>query len=135
MQSYKPEVSFNAWFYKIAYNHCLNLLRRRQVLKKLQWLFKEDAVTESPEDKVMKHVFSEPMTAALSKLSLYERNLLILHVFQDKTFAEIGEIMDKSPEAVRKKVSRIKMQLKQVLKKWEGEEEWHTQPAWTRMRI
>lgn len=135
IQSYKPGVSFNAWIYKIAYNHCLNLLRRRQMQMKLSWLFKGETLTESPEDLVVKQVFSEPMAAALSQLSPFERSLVILHIFQDKTFSEIGEIMDKSPEAVRKKLSRIKTQLKQVLEQWKGDEEWHVQPAWMKMKI
>lgn len=134
IKSYRPTVSFNAWIYRIAYNHCLTLMRRRQAHTRLQWLFKEDSVTESPEDRMVKQVINEPLAAELSRLSPYERSLLILHVFHDKTFVEIGEMMDKSPDAVRKKVSRIKCQLKQALKQWEEEKQWRTQPAWMRMR-
>jgi len=130
LHNYTHIVSFNAWLYKIAYNHCISLLRKRKLQSKMLWWAKDDMVTESTEDSVVKHVFSEPITRVLTGLSPYERSLLILHVFQEKTFNEIGEIVGKSPEAVRKKISRIKDRLKQLLIQLEEEEAWETQPTW-----
>lgn len=39
IKDYQPTVSFSAWVYKIAYRHCLNLLRRRSLHRSLQHLF------------------------------------------------------------------------------------------------
>jgi RNA polymerase sigma-70 factor (ECF subfamily) len=124
IKQYKPTVNFSSWIYKIAYHYCLNVLRRRQLQLKVQWLFKLDTAAESPEQTFDKQAFSEPLATALSALSPEERSLLILRVFEEKTFAELGDISGKSPDAVKKKIGRIKEKVRKVMKKGEEEERW-----------
>lgn len=123
ISSYKPSVSFNAWLYKIAYYHCLNLINRRQLHEKLGRLLKGQIFAESAEQEFLRGTFSEPLSRVLAGLPVEERNLLILYVFHDKTYNDIGEITGKSPEAIRKKMTRIRQKVKDRLKS-QGEEQW-----------
>lgn len=79
---YKPTASFSSWLYRIACNHCLNLLRRRRMQSRLMRIFKPETAAESPEQKVEESLYSEILQGALMKLSLEERNMLVLRVFE-----------------------------------------------------
>ncbi|MFF2015595.1 RNA polymerase sigma factor [Paenibacillus sp. NPDC058177] len=122
--SYAQAVSFSAWLYKIAYHHCLNLIRKRQLYDKLSRLWKGHFVAESAEQEYLRGVFNEPLSKALTKLSAEERSLLILYVFHEKSYTEIGEIAGKSPEAVRKKITRVRNKVKDNINSCQEEGQW-----------
>lgn len=113
---YKPVVSFSSWLYKIAYHHCLNVIQRKKLQQKLKFgLFSRSMTTDSAAQVIERRLFSEPLSRALDQLAAEERNLLVLRVFEEKSFAEIGEIMNKSEEAVKKKYGRTKIKLKKMM--------------------
>ncbi|MFB8374603.1 RNA polymerase sigma factor [Paenibacillus taichungensis] len=110
---YKPEVNFSSWLYKMAYHHCINIIRRKKVQQKWKFrLMAQDESAISPAEMLDRQLFNEPLSRALGKLNVVERNLLVLRVFEEKSFAEIGEILNKSPDAVKKKFARTKIKLK-----------------------
>ncbi|MCE3199814.1 RNA polymerase sigma factor [Paenibacillus sonchi] len=121
IKSYHPKVTFTSWMYKVAYNHCLNLLRKRRIRQQFNWLFRQEVTAESAEQSVVKKMVSEPVADALSMLTTEERNLLILRVFEEKTFEEIGEILGKSMDAVTKKYGRVRQKMKNTMEIRGGE--------------
>ncbi|WP_307471949.1 RNA polymerase sigma factor [Paenibacillus harenae] len=122
--SYKPSAGFNAWMYKISYHHCLNLAHRRRLFGKLVKFISRQSSVESAEQSYERNSFSEPLSRALASLEYVERNLLILYVFHEKTYSEIGVIINKSPESVRKKLTRVRKKIKVMLNKRQEEEKW-----------
>ncbi|KQO18232.1 RNA polymerase sigma factor [Paenibacillus sp. Leaf72] len=121
---YVPKVHFSAWLYRIAYHHCLNLLRRRRLQKQWLRLFRPSEMTAaSAEEELDNRLYTPALAAALAALSLEERNLLVLRVFEEKSYAELGVIMGKKPDALKKRMSRIKQKIKQQLQN-KGEEAW-----------
>ncbi|XOJ01590.1 RNA polymerase sigma factor [Paenibacillus polymyxa] len=122
IDAYKPEVNFSAWLYKIAYHHCINIIRRKKMQQK--WKFRlmvQDQTAISPAEMLDNQLFNEPLSRALEKLNVVERNLLILRVFEEKSFVEIAEILNKSPDAVKKKFARTKIKLKKWMRPKEEE--------------
>nr|WP_223069102.1 sigma-70 family RNA polymerase sigma factor [Paenibacillus caui] len=110
---YRPTVAFSSWLYKMAYHYCLNLIHRKKLQRKFKFgLFNQNMTTASAAQVIERQLFSEPLSQALEKLTAEERNLLVLRVFEEKSFGEIGEIVNKSPEAVKKKYGRTKTKLK-----------------------
>ncbi|CAM3099337.1 hypothetical protein PALU110988_01305 [Paenibacillus lupini] len=65
IQSYRPTAGFSAWLYKIAYRHCLNVLRRRRLQLHKRALFQPDKSVESPEEIVDRQLFSPPLDSVL----------------------------------------------------------------------
>ncbi|WP_407053374.1 RNA polymerase sigma factor [Paenibacillus dendritiformis] len=112
---YRPLVSFSSWLYKIAYYHCLNLLRRRQLQRKIMRLFRQEDRTPSAEQMLTEELFEEPLSLAWLSLSGEERNLVVLRVFEERTFDEIAVIMKKNKEAVKKRYGRVRQKLKKVI--------------------
>lgn len=124
IHSYKPQYSFNSWLYKIAYNHCINILRKRKVYEKAKSLLFLEERSKSSTEVHERSIFSPAFEKVFLSLSHEERSLLILHVFHEKTYQEISEITGTSSEAVRKRISRTKMKVKKTWMEREGEEEW-----------
>lgn len=119
IQSYTPKISFNSWIYKISYNHCINIIRKRNLNKKMDFILK---LREKENDNFYVNfksgVFSHHLENIFFKvLRDEERNLIILSVFHEKNYQEIAEITGKSPEAIRKKISRIKEKIKMEFSK------------------
>ncbi|BFH68897.1 ECF RNA polymerase sigma factor SigW [Paenibacillus dendritiformis] len=112
---YRPVVGFSSWLYKIAYHHCLNLLRRRQLQRKITSLFRQEGLAPSAEQAITEELFDEPLASAWLSLSGEERSLVVLRVFEEKSFEEIGIIMNKNREAVKKRYGRIRQKLKSVI--------------------
>lgn len=76
-----------------------------------KWKFRliaQDQSAISPAEMLDSQLFNEPLSRAFAKLNVAERNLLILRVFEEKSFAEIAEILNKSPDAVKKNLPEPK---------------------------
>ncbi|MNC57912.1 RNA polymerase sigma factor [compost metagenome] len=65
-------------------------------------------------------LYSPALSAALTQLSLEERNILVLRVFEDLTFQEMGEILNSSPNALHKRMERIKRKVRESMQAEEG---------------
>ncbi|WP_454192370.1 RNA polymerase sigma factor [Paenibacillus sp. Marseille-Q7038] len=125
IHSYKPQYSFNSWLYKIAYNHCINTLRKRKVYEKAKSLLFLEERSKTNTEVQERSIFSPAFEKALLSLSHQERSLLILHVFHEKNYQEISDITGTtSSEAVRKRISRTKMKVKKIMIEREDEEKW-----------
>jgi RNA polymerase sigma factor (sigma-70 family) len=122
--TYRPIVSFSSWLYKIAYHHCLSLIRKRQRHLKIMALFQPDPPAESPEQLMDRYIFNEHLTFALLKLKMDERNLLVLRIFEEQSFPEIAEILDKNTDAVKKKYRRTITKLGKIMNAQKGGTEW-----------
>ncbi|WP_103104327.1 RNA polymerase sigma factor [Brevibacillus reuszeri] len=92
IDSYRSVVSFSAWLYKIAYHHCLNLLKRAR-LGRIVTFWKTGIPTFSRhegEERIDREYLNNPLHLALLKLSASERNLIILRVVEDKGYDELS---------------------------------------------
>ncbi|KWX80451.1 RNA polymerase subunit sigma [Paenibacillus riograndensis] len=112
---YKLQANFTSWLYRVSYHHCLNQLRRQKFQNQLRRLLRQDVTAKSAEQVVENRLFSESVAAALQKLSIEERNLVILRIFEDKSFAEIAEILGKSTVTVRKRYERTRSKLRESI--------------------
>ncbi|QQZ58530.1 sigma-70 family RNA polymerase sigma factor [Paenibacillus sonchi] len=112
---FKLQVNFTSWLYRVSYHHCLNQLRRQKFQNQLRRLLRPDVTAKSAEQVVENRLFSESVAAALQKLSIEERNLVILRIFEDKSFAEIAEILGKSTVTVRKRYERTRSKLRESI--------------------
>ena len=103
--------SVSFWLYKVAYHHCLNILRKRKF--KIQISFDDNMLssTMTPEDALMDSEFSEQTQKALDMLSDLQKSILILKVVQCFNYEDISKIMNRKPEAIRKNYERAKKRI------------------------
>lgn len=107
--------SVSSWLYKISYNHCLNIIRRKKFFFFVP--LKENFIIEAPyyDQDIEINEFSEQLTIAISKLSAEARSVLILRAIEDKSYEEIAVIFDKKPDTVRKQYERARKKVEAYL--------------------
>ncbi len=103
--------SVSFWIYKVAYHHCLNVLRKRKF--KIQVSFDDNMLssTMTPEEALIDSEFSEQTQRALNMLSDWQKSILILKVVQCFNYEDISKIMNRKPEAIRKNYERAKKRI------------------------
>lgn len=106
-----PDLSLDAWIYRIATNYALRHLNRRR-LRQFVGLdgpqdstedFNKYLMVAGPEDQSETRVL---VHQALAQLKHKDAVCLQLHFGCDFTYEEIGQILGMSPDAVRKRVAR-----------------------------
>src|SRR5229473_7357612 len=101
------DLSVDAWIYRIATNYGLRYLNRKH-LKQFVRLgsrenFDESLAVAGPEDQTETRIL---VHQALGKMKPKDAAVLQLHYGNGFTYEEIGQVMEMSSEAVRKRVAR-----------------------------
>lgn len=115
LHQFTRHISFSAWLYKIAYHHCLNVLKRR----KYRFQAFRFLVAQQREPVPSGHDSSGPGTELLAKLSPEERNLVVLRALDGYSFDDIAQIVGCKATTARKRYERAKQKLKHDLSKGE----------------
>lgn len=98
-------VSLSAWLYKIAHNHCVDLLKKKNKLYDSLVQYKTDKEQESD------HRYTEVIHDLLDKLSMEERQILLLRSLEEYSYEEMASIMELKPNTIRKKYERLRKKL------------------------
>ncbi|WP_235441585.1 RNA polymerase sigma factor [Paenibacillus sp. IHB B 3415] len=105
---YSAKVSFSAWLYTIARNHCLDRIKQRNKGFRLLSIYRSH---QQQAECAEGSRYTEVVHELLAKLSMEERQILLLRALEEHSFEEIGTIMDLNPGAVRKKYERLRKKL------------------------
>ena len=102
----------SAWLYKIAYNHCINKVRRKALIEFIPFTEKN-----RPRENIQYEQQLEDfeLDYILSKLTAKERALIVLRIKEDKDFAEIATILTISIPTARKRFERVKLKIKKII--------------------
>lgn len=112
IHSYKNSSNFSSWIYKITYNHCISLIRRKKMLQFVPFL-----ETNIPENEDVGKSFEEfqinkEINLVLKRLSIEDRCIVILKNIDEKSFEEIAQILNLKPATVRKRYERLRKKLR-----------------------
>jgi RNA polymerase sigma-70 factor (ECF subfamily) len=111
------EGEFRSWLRHILRNNVLDLRRSRDRRiprasgQAVHVDEQSDADDRSPSSQVSAGELGDKLRAAIDKLPPDERTVIEMHYFQGKTYAEIGDCVNRTPEAVRKLWSRALVRL------------------------
>jgi RNA polymerase sigma-70 factor (ECF subfamily) len=123
LSSFNQKSSFFTWVYRIASNHCLDLLRAETRRKTESW----EALVEAQGDQIQA-LLIEPSpggTAAenqdlvrrvLEQLPPDARVVLELRESQGLTYEEISEVLDLSNDAVKSRLKRARQAFEEKLR-------------------
>lgn len=106
LNKYNQDIPFGAWLYKIAYNHCIDVIRKRKLTKYLPFFYRDEKENTHVDLQIEANYFDEFVHQAMSRLSAEERNLLILRCVEDKSYQEISLILNHNSANLRKKYER-----------------------------
>src|SRR6202167_6140050 len=93
--TYDSSRPFTAWLYKVASNHCWDLLRRRRIRQDLETGDLENMPLEHPDpgqlEKFLEETSGKQVRAALDKLRARARMALVLRYYSDMSYEEIAD--------------------------------------------
>jgi RNA polymerase sigma-70 factor (ECF subfamily) len=116
---YDPQRPFSAWLYKVAANHCWDMLRRRHTRQDLETGDVETLPLESPDPGQLSRMIEEQtnseLRSALAQLPPRARIVLLLRYYADLTYDDIAEAMSLRRDAVGIVLLRARHQLRRSL--------------------
>ncbi|MBK9249044.1 MAG: RNA polymerase sigma factor [Ignavibacteria bacterium] len=131
LKSFKEQSSITTWVYRITINKSLDFLKAKQRKKRFGF-FTSLFHPETNELKYDKPTFDHPgvqlenreaverIFKCIHQLPDNQKTALLLSKIEDKTQAEIAEIMNLSAKAVESLIQRAKQNLSAKLSKSEG---------------
>jgi len=117
---YVPRAKFTTWLLKITRNLVFNEMRRtkRQALVPMQMepqgedLPIKDESVQSPAESLLEHELQRAIEEAIIQLPETQRMALILRRYEDRSYEEIGDILDLSVPAVKSVLFRARTELR-----------------------
>ena len=116
---YDASRSFTAWLYKIAANHCWDMLRRRKARHDKDMDDIDEVPLECPEpnqlEKLIEERTGEEVRKALDKLGLRARMALVMRYYSDMSYDEIADALGVRRQFVGVVLLRARHELRQAL--------------------
>lgn len=126
LNDFNGDLKFSSWVYRIAHNHVVSELRKRNARPKTVSLenseygaFARGAIDESTTERSAKYA-KEEVEYVLGKMNEEYRTILILRFLEEKDYSEISDILKKSVGTVGTMISRAKAQFKKEYEKRYG---------------
>lgn len=107
---YNAQYKSSTWIYRIALNVAISYYRKKTTQQRRQQVLQVQPVTET--DQTEKEQQFQLLEQFISELKELDRALMVLYL-EDRSHAEIAEILGISPSNVATKIGRIKDKLKQ----------------------
>ncbi len=111
--SFKGQSEWSTWIYRLALNVCLTYLKKQKknVQHSLQQQFSTEQFSDSHtiEDQAINQLYD-----AIRQLSATDRGVVLLYLEQ-KSYAEIAEIIGTNANNIGVRIKRIKQRLNKLL--------------------
>jgi RNA polymerase sigma-70 factor (ECF subfamily) len=119
LNQYDTARSFSAWLYKIAANHCWDILRRRRIRQDKETEDVESVPLEHPDPSQLELLIeqrsSEEVRKALAKLGGRARMALVMRYYSDMSYDEIADALGVRRAFVGVVLLRARHELRQAL--------------------
>ena len=119
LSQYDETRSFSAWLYRVAANHCWDILRRRKIRQDKETEDVETVPLEHPDpsqlDRLIEQKTSEEVRHALQKLGARARMALVLRYYSDMSYDEIADALGVRRAFVGVVLLRARHELRQAL--------------------
>ncbi|SFJ64877.1 RNA polymerase sigma factor [Planctomicrobium piriforme] len=126
---YEPTAKFSTWLFQIANNLASNSRRTKGRKKEVQFAqntsgsqpmvageqLLPDKSALMPTRQVDTEELRERVLSAMETLNERQRMAVLLHKFEGMSYADIGAVMELTPQAVKSLLSRARDQLRVVL--------------------
>ena len=118
--TFRGQSSAKTWLYRIAYNACLDFLRKRRDTASLDQLREAgfdpaDSRMPQPGDRLERQELRQQIEYALTLLSEDQRAVIVLRDFQQLPYEEIAAILEVGEGTVKSRLSRAREKMKNIL--------------------
>lgn len=122
-KTYQGQSKFSVWMYQIARNVHIDHLRKRKLAVPLDDQFEEPASPETPAiERLSSDIDISLLRAALDRLSLRKKEVLLLSRFQELKYREIAELLGCDIGSIKSSVHRAIKDLGRIYLELQGGE-------------
>lgn len=107
---------FSTWLYRVALNACYDYLRKKRLCITDIALENLDLSVPGPEKHFESQSSLKMINQAINRLPAKSRAIIILRLYQDLNYQEIGEILKIKPETAKMRYYRARLKLQDELK-------------------
>ena len=111
--SFEHRSSERTWLTRIAINCCKNIMRNRWFRIMQNRL--EDHSERSGNDPIDDLLEKDSVSAAIMKLNVSDRQIILLYYYQELSVREIAAIIGKTENATVQRLSRARGKMKKIL--------------------
>ena len=117
LSRFKEKSKFSTWVYSIAYNYCIDFLRRK---KKARDIFSDEMekAQDLPEEEVPDQVLLElevkKLKNVLQNIPVGDKAVLLMKYQDDMSIKEIADALEKTESAIKMKLKRAKAKAQRV---------------------
>lgn len=122
LNSFDPELAFSSWMYRIAHNEAMSFFRARQARPQVILSEEGEALIAGLRDDrsdtaalAELRLTSEELEKALAELEPRYRTALILRFFEDRSYAEMSDILEVPVGTVSTLLYRAKRALRDAV--------------------
>ncbi len=117
--------SFFSWIYRITVNLCIDEIRKKKAKRILSLDFLTEGTLEKERkvkrqelasDNLLSQEKKEVIRAALRKISVDHRQIIVMREYQDLSYKEISDTLTISLQAVKSRLFRAREELRALLK-------------------
>jgi RNA polymerase sigma-70 factor (ECF subfamily) len=122
LNSFDPELSFSSWMYRITHNEAMSWFRARQARpsvtlgedgERLLMEIKDESADTAHASEL--RLSGEELARALATLAPKYRDVLALRYFEERSYAEMSDILELPVGTVSTLIHRAKRALKDAL--------------------
>lgn len=117
LEQFRAQSAFSTWMYRIVTRLALNRLQRSKPTDSLD-LLGDVTDDDTSGDGVVRAFAVDAVTQAISQLPSAQRVVVVLHHFEDLSYAEIATITKSTVPAVRSHLFRARRMLALRLAEW-----------------
>lgn len=114
---YDPDRGVSAWIYTIARNHIINTMAKERPGVDFEEVVDSIAVSEDGRERMVLRDDERHLIEAIALLPEDDAHLVRMKYLEGWDFDALGEILGKSPGALRVQASRAIKKLKTLMKK------------------
>ncbi len=124
LNSFKEDSRFDTWVYRIVVNTCNDMLRKNSNQKITDSLFntvdEKETVIEIPDLSGSPRTFLTEsrrrcILSCLEKLSLEQKEIIVLRDIHGFSYEEISEILSCSIGTVKSRINRSRLRLREII--------------------
>ncbi|HET9914380.1 MAG TPA: sigma-70 family RNA polymerase sigma factor [Anaerolineales bacterium] len=110
LPNFKPPWNFRSWIFRMTRNLFLDLIRGRPEADSFDDISPIPASDPSPESRVMASEATRRVRSALERLSVRNKEVLVLREVHGLSYAEIAEVLDTTQPYVKTLLARSRAQ-------------------------
>lgn len=121
LDSFKGDAKFQTWLYRIAYNTCLDRIKKLNRERNTRSIDESNihriADSDDASDSLQKEEQHLTINACLEALPGEDHALVMMFYFEDKSLEEISAIINLKPNHIKVKLFRLRKRLETLLNK------------------